>query len=278
MGISPLIALHIRTRPNMRFYLVLGICSYSLAAPQYGNIGGGGQNQPQRAPAPAPSVKCRTEYATIWDTEYIETEKQECTTVYVNSCSTQYRKQCANVPKQECRTVQNRQCSTVYNEVCVDEYRTEYESYTETECKTDYKEDCEYHWEGEGQAKVWVPIPGTCKSNPYETCVDVPKQKERQIPYPVCNNVPEQKCVNVPKQECKTVKEKKCTNEPYQKCHKIPQQDCQTIHKKVPNRVSRRVPKKVCDDGSGSGMIHKLLVLVLLLSDLMPSSLSKIVE
>merc|ERR1712198_786888 len=210
----------------------------ALAAPQYGNIGGGGgQNQPQRAPAPAPSVKCRT----------------ECTTVYVNSCSTQYRKQCANVPKQECRTVQDRQCSTVYNEVCVDENRTEYESYTETECKTDYKEDCEYHWEGEGQAKVWVPIPGTCKSNPYETCVDVPKQKERRVPYPVCNNVPEQKCVNVPKQECKTVQEKKCTNEPYQKCDKIPQQDCQTIHKKVPNRVSRRVPKKVCDDGSGSG-------------------------
>merc|ERR1711962_1269907 len=59
-------------------------------------------------------------------------------------------------------------------------FRTEYEDYTETECTTEHKEDCEYHWEGQGEAKVWVPIPGTCKSNPYNTCVDVKKQRERQ--------------------------------------------------------------------------------------------------
>merc|ERR1711973_904206 len=180
MGISSSMDLLRKTSPsNMKILFVLGICSYALAAPQYGNIGGGGggQNQPQRAPAP--SVSCRTEYTTIWDTEYIETETEECNTIYVNSCSTQYRKQCANVPRQECQTVQDRQCSTVYNEVCVDKYRTEYDSYTETECSTEYKDDCEFQWEGEGNAKVWVPIPGTCKSNPYETCKDVPKQKER---------------------------------------------------------------------------------------------------
>merc|ERR1712107_141108 len=123
-------------------------------------------------PCSEPSVSCRTEYTTLWDTEYIETETEECNTVY--------------------------------------------ETYTETKCRTEYKDDCEYQWEGEGNAKVWVPIPGTCKSNPYDTCEDVPRQKERQVPYPVCNKVPEQKCVNVPKKECITVQEQKCTNEPYQ--------------------------------------------------------------
>merc|ERR1712107_202336 len=108
-------------------------------------------------PCSEPSVSCRTEYTTLWDTEYIETETEECNTVYVNSCNL-YKKRCSNVPKQECRTVQDKQCSTVYNEVCVEKYRTEYEAYTETKCRTEYKDDCEYQWEGEGNAKVWVPI------------------------------------------------------------------------------------------------------------------------
>merc|ERR1711951_143812 len=290
MGISSIRTIHKQTSLlNMKTILLFDVFTFALALP-YGNIGGdsvqpqiidvgklqpqGSQNQPQvggavpnqpqlgsggqtqAQRAPSPGVSCRTEYTTIWDTEYIETEKQECNTIYVNSCSTQYRKKCANVPRQECTTVQDRQCSTVYNEVCVDEYRTEYDSYTETECSTEYKDDCEFQWEGEGNAKVWVPIPGTCKSNPYEKCQDLPKQKERQVAYPVCNKVPEQKCVVVPKQECRTVQEQKCSNEPYQKCDKVPKQDCQSVHKKIPNRISRRVPKKVCDDGSaGSGSI-----------------------
>merc|ERR1712183_957658 len=98
-----------------------------------------------------------------------------------------------------------------------------------------------YQWEGHGNNKVWAPIAGTCKTNPYETCKDVTKTKERQVAYPVCNDIPEQKCVSDPRQECVTVPDQVCTNQPLQKC--------QDIHKKVPVRVSRQVPKKVCQDG-----------------------------
>jgi len=202
-------------------------------------------------PRAAAPVSCRTEYTTLWSTQYTETETQVCTTVYVNQCENLIKKNCVNVPRQECTTVQDRQCSTEYNEVCVDEYRTEYDEYTETECTTEYKEDCEYRWEGAGYEKVWAPIPGTCKSNPFDTCVDVPKQKEKQVAYPVCTNVPHQKCVNVPRQECRTLQEQKCSNEPYQTCNKVPSQNCETVHKKVPTRVSRKAPKKVCDGSSG---------------------------
>merc|ERR1712107_441624 len=210
-----------------------------------------------RGPLLQNPVSCRTEYTTLWDTEYIETETEECNTVYVNSCNTLYKKRCFNVHKQECRTVQDKQCSTVYNEVCVEKYRTEYEAYTETKCRTEYKDDCEYQWEGEGNAKVWVPIPGTCKSNPYDTCEDVPRQKERQVPYPVCNKVLEQKCVNVPKKECITVQEQKCTNEPYQKCDQVPQQDCQSVHKKVPTESAEGFPRRSVMMVQGLDMVLK---------------------
>ena len=66
------------------------------------------------------------------------------------------------------------------------------EHYTETECRTDYKEDCEYQWEGTGYNKVWAPIPGTCRNNPYDKCGDVQKQKVKQVPYQDCQNVPKQ--------------------------------------------------------------------------------------
>merc|ERR1711923_179384 len=161
------------TNKMLQFLVYTTIISLSVGAPQYGGV----QPSPPVKTAPLTgSVQCRTEYATLWDTEYKETETEVCTTEY------------------------EKQCSTVYKNVCVEQYKTEYEPYTETECVTEYKEDCEYQWEGHGHDKVWAPIAGTCKTNPYETCKDVAKTKEKQVAYPVCNDVPEQKCVSVPRQ------------------------------------------------------------------------------
>merc|ERR1712154_684658 len=144
-----------------------------------------------------------------------------CRTEYSVVWDTQYQEK----ETQECVTNYEKSCSTVYKSVCVEQYKTEYEPYTETECTTDYKEDCEFQWEGYGNNKVWAKIPGTCKQNPYDKCQDVTKTKEKQVAYPVCNDVPEQKCEDVPRQQC-TKK-----------------------HKKVPVRISKNIPKKVCDTG-----------------------------
>ena len=78
--------------------------------------------------------------------------------------------------------------------------------------------------------------------------------------YPVCNKVPEEKCVNVPRKACDTLIKQQCTNLPYQSCIEVPRQNCDSGHKKVPNRISKRVPITVCDDGSGtgySGRVHR---------------------
>merc|ERR1712154_755239 len=176
--------------------------------------------------APQPqgqSVSCRTEYSVVWDTQYQEKETQECVTNY------------------------EKVCHTVNESVCVDQDKTEYEPYTETVCTTEYKEDCEFQWEGYGNNKVWAKIPGTCKQNPYDKCQDVTKTKEKQVAYPVCNDVPEQKCVDVPRQHCIQVPDQVCTNQPLQQCEDVPREQCTKKHKKVPVRISRNIPKKVCD-------------------------------
>jgi len=207
-------------------------------------------NEVQAAPQ-TKSVSCRTEYSVVWDTQYQEKETQECVTDYEKVCHTVTERLCKPTTRQECQTIYEKSCSTVYKSVCVDQYKTEYEPYTETECTTEYKEDCEFQWEGYGNNKVWAKIPGTCKQNPYDKCQDVRKTKEKQVAYPVCNDVPEQKCVDVPRQHCRQIPDQVCTNQPLQQCENVPRQHCTTKHKKVPVRISKNIPKKVCDTGYG---------------------------
>ena len=40
-----------------------------------------------------------------------------------------------------------------------------------------------------------------------------------------------------------------CHNQPLQQCEDVPRQQCTTKHKKVPVRISKNIPKKVCDTG-----------------------------
>jgi len=238
---------------EMKTCLVVAACLYSvLAAPQYGP--GVSVSQPQRNPSGGSPIKCRTEQTTVWDTTYVETKENVCNTVYVNQCEILYERQCRPTSREVCQTTSKQQCTTNYKEECHEEFRTEYEPYTETECSTTYKEDCQFHWEGTGNDKKWVPDRSTCKNNPYEHCEDVQKQHERQVSYPVCNQVPVKDCVSVPVTKCQQVPDQKCTNEPYEKCDQVPQEKCRVEHKKTPHRVSRIVAKKVCNDGSSVGV------------------------
>merc|ERR1712152_9177 len=140
----------------------------------------------------------------------------------------------------------------VFERQCQPTTRQEGNTIYETECSTQYKEDCEYQWEGHGNNKVWVPIPGTCKNNPYDECKEVTKTKERQVAYPVCQDVPEQSCRDVPRQVCRDVPDQVCRDQPLEQCNQVPRQECHSVHKKFPVRISKTVPKKVCDGGYGS--------------------------
>jgi len=207
------------------------------------------------APYSTAPIVCRTEYTTLWSTEYIEVEEKVCRTVYVDNCSTQYKKKCRDVPKETCDTIHEHKCNTVFNEVCVQKVRTEYTNYTETECTTQYKQDCEYQWEEQDGAKVWVAIPATCQSNPHDICEHVDKQRERQVPYNDCSKVPQHTCEDVPRKSCRTVQVEECEERPYEHCSTTPKEECDVVHQKIPDRVSKKFAKKVCDDNtSGSNL------------------------
>merc|ERR1712110_185959 len=119
--------------------------------------------------------------------------------------------------RQSCQTVYKNSCQTVNKQVCSQQYRQESQPYTETECSSQQKTDCESRWEEDGYGgKKWVEVPSTCQQNNYDTCRDVQKQKLVQVPYTEA------------------------------------QQVCEDVHRKIPQRVSRTVPKKTCGGGSGS--------------------------
>merc|ERR1712038_45973 len=204
---------------------------------------------PEKLVESSKSVHCTVQYVTIWDTKYEDQPFEECETVYEQLCQVESQRLCQETTREECRLVQDKVCKQEYKKVCVEEYKTVVEPYTETECVTSYKEDCEYHWEVVGKEKIWAPIPGSCKKNPYDECHDVEKTHSKQVSYPVCHEVPQEKCHYVDRQECYQVPHQTCKSEPITKCQELPKEICHLKHKRVPIRVSKTIPKKVCETG-----------------------------
>merc|ERR1711910_133155 len=194
---------------------------------------------PEKLVQSDPAVHCTVQYITIWDTGYEQLWQVES------------QRLCQETTKEECRGVKDKVCSQEYKKVCMDEYKTVLEPYTETECVTTYKEDCEYHWEIVGTEKVWAPIKGSSKKNPYDECHDVQKTHSKQVSYPVCHDVPQEKCHYLDRKECYQVPHQTCKSQPITKCQELPKEICHLKHKRVPIRVSKTIPKKVCDTGYG---------------------------
>jgi len=193
-----------------------------------------------------PSVHCSLEYTTTWLTDYKELETEECETEYKSVCVTETNVVCVDSVITQCDTVSTTKCHTEYNTVCTDHTRLELEPFIETECQVLHKTECDYRWEGEGNDKIWVPIPETCREEPYEDCVDLAKTKERTIAYPVCQDVPSEVCIEVPEQRCRDIPDKKCAQKPYEICKDVPNEICHKVHKKTPVRVSKQIPKQLC--------------------------------
>merc|ERR1712115_397401 len=243
------VSLSQRKITNMKSFLVVPLLAsvclgapYGAPAPPPTTV----QPQPAKIIEQKPELVCATHYTTVWDTEYKVEVVQEC----------------QETTREECKTVQDQVCETVYQKVCVDEYKTVYEPYTETECVTLYKEDCEYQWVVQGNNKVWAPIQSTCKKNPYDECKDVEKTHEKLVAYPVCKDVPEQKCHYVDREECYQVPDKVCKTQQLKKCVDIPEEVCHASHKKIPVRVSKTVPKKVCNSHVVKELVGEAVVAV----------------
>merc|ERR1711950_117551 len=78
-----------RVRHKMILSLVSSVlfASVALGAPGASNYGAAAVVGPAKQIASTPSIQCRTEYVTLWDTEYQEKEEQVCVTKYEKECT-----------------------------------------------------------------------------------------------------------------------------------------------------------------------------------------------
>merc|ERR1712233_188028 len=90
---------------GVRYEMILSLvssvlfASVALGAPGASNYGAAAVVGPAKQIASSPSIQCRTEYVTLWDTEYQEKEEQVCVTKYEKECTTEYEKQCNTIYK-----------------------------------------------------------------------------------------------------------------------------------------------------------------------------------
>merc|ERR1712227_1659 len=152
------------------------------------------------------------------------------------------------------------------------------------------EDGCQYRWEGKGDNMRWELIPGTCNtantginnnarfgniglgvsaginldvnaginlgfngagSSSGDNCERRWISKPRQQ----CSDVPRQECNNVPTTQCQQVQDQECTQVPRTVCDEAKnnvETKCELVHKKVPVRVSRKVPKTVCGNEGGA--------------------------
>merc|ERR1712107_64181 len=87
------------------------LASLAFAAPG-ANYGAAAHVSPAKQIS-SPSIQCRTEYVTLWDTEYQEREEQVCETVYEKQCETRTQRLCQPTTRQECTTNYVNECSTI---------------------------------------------------------------------------------------------------------------------------------------------------------------------
>merc|ERR1712076_191941 len=126
---------------GVRYEMILSLvssmlfASVALGAPGASNYGAAAVVGPAKQIASTPSIQCRTEYVTLWDTEYQEKEEQVCVTKYEKECTQRVQRLCQPTTRQEGHT--------------------------------EYKQDCQFEWRGHGNDKVWAPIEGTCQNVPY---------------------------------------------------------------------------------------------------------------
>merc|ERR1711953_285244 len=145
------------------------VASMVQAAPGASSYGG-----PAKQIASPPSIQCRTEYVTLWDTEYQEREEQVCKTVYEKQCSTRTQRLCQPTTRQECTTEYANECSTICKNV------------SEQKCVSVPRQVC-----------VTVPDQ-VCTSEPLTECQDVPRQQchseHKRFPIRVSRQEPKKVC------------------------------------------------------------------------------------
>merc|ERR550519_783869 len=189
---------------------------------------------------------CRTELVTVFEVSEA-VDKVICETEFRESCAvTSYESECRDSDAAgACRLEDNMVCVDSTTSKCGLEQVLKSETVMTTECEKKLKKICEYEWVGEGKTRQWVPVEDSCVTKPVEECVELPEVRENFVEEEVCREIPIKDCRNVPKEVCDQV----CKEVPIEECEIVPHEECRQI-KKESKKVSKQIPKVVCDEES----------------------------
>merc|ERR1712126_712497 len=210
---------------NMRGFLFFSSSiAFVLGAPQF--LSEKNQNE-----------NCHTEVVTIFEESEAESvNKVICETEFRDSCVTKLENICNNVAtgELECELVDRFNCVDSMTNKCGLESVLKNVSYTETVCDTVMEDICEL----EVRNGIKEPVEGSCLSKPVEKCGPVTRFTEEFVEEEVCRDIPIKDCENLETESCEVV----------------PHEECKQVVEKVPQKLSKKVTKVVCDDKESMSM------------------------
>ena len=213
----------------------VSVTAYSTDFPSYGN----GEVVASRS-------SCRIEYVVVSYVVNSEVMTRECRSRNQTSCHTTPYEKCVDQLREECHQSVREDCKDMLEEECNTQHRTEHSQETVRECNR----KCQYQWEGTNEDKRWVVDPAIC------TCGDITRKTVARVPYLNCRLVSRKVCENVPIRECKEVKERICEQKEREECKAVPHRECKDIHRKVPNTITRNMPRQVCgEENNGEAVV-----------------------
>merc|ERR1712098_1045539 len=150
----------------------------------------------------------------------------------------------------ECELVDRFNCVDSMTNKCGLESVLKNVSYTETVCETVMEDICEL----EVRNGIKEPVEGSCLSKPVEKCGPVTRFTEEFVEEEVCRDIPIKDCENVQEEVCNEKKEEVCEDLETESCEAVPHEECKQVVEKVPQKVSKKVTKVVCDDKESMSM------------------------
>merc|ERR1712064_170624 len=193
------------------------------------------------------SSNCRSEVTTVFEeTEPNFVEKVICQTEFRDECVVKVDTVCRNVSTgvEECHNVENFVCVDSTTNKCGLEKVFKKVPYSENVCKMKPQDICE-HEVVDGESR---PVPGSCVTKSVEVCELETGFRDEIVEEEMCRDIPIKDCKNVQEEVCNEKQDEECETFETENCDIVPHEECEKVVEEVPNKISKKVTKIVCDE------------------------------
>merc|ERR1719471_837236 len=128
--------------------------------------------------------------------------------------------------------------------ICQTEFRDECVVKVDTVCKMKPQDICE-HEVVDGESR---PVPGSCVTKSVEVCELETGFRDEIVEEEMCRDIPIKDCKNVQEEVCNEKQDEECETFETENCDIVPHEECEKVVEEVPNKISKKVTKIVCDE------------------------------